>query len=96
MEDDAIAREKPPNRLVLLSDKGWHYQNKMYQNRSKNNGLVQSMSRRGNCRENSMMENFFGLMKSELLYMHRWNTLDEFETTLDEYIEYYNKDRIKL
>lgn len=43
-----------------------------------------------------MMENFFGLMKSELLYMHRWNTLDEFETTLDEYIEYYNKDRIKL
>ena len=35
-------------------------------------------------------------MKSELLYLHRWNTLDEFETALDEYIEYYNKDRIKL
>lgn len=43
-----------------------------------------------------MKENFFGIMKSELLYLHRWNTLDEFETALDEYIEYYNKDRIKL
>ena len=43
-----------------------------------------------------MMENFFGLMKSELLYLQNWNTLDEFEAALDEYIEYYNKDRIKL
>jgi len=96
MVDDAIAREKPPKGLVLHSDQGWHYQNRMYQNRLKNNGLVQSMSRRGNCLDNSMMENFFGIMKSELLYLHRWNTLDEFETALDEYIEYYNKDRIKL
>ena len=96
MVDGAIARAKPPKGLVLHSDQGWHYQNKMYQNRLKNNGLVQSMSRRGNCLDNSMMENFFGIMKSELLYLHRWNTLDEFETALDEYIEYYNKDRIKL
>ena len=62
----------------------------------KNNGLVQSMSRRGNCLDNSMMENFLGIMKSELLYLHRWDTLDELEAVLDEYIEYYNKDRIKL
>ena len=96
MVDDAIAHEKPPKGLILHSDQGWHYQNKMYQNRLKNNGLVQSISRRGNCLDSSMMENFFGIMKSELLYLHRWNTLDEFETALDEYIEYYNKDRIKL
>ena len=54
------------------------------------------MSRKGNCLDNSMMENFFGLMKSELLYLQNWNTLDEFEAALDEYIEYYNNDRIKL
>ena len=54
------------------------------------------MSRRGNCLDNSMMENFLGIMKSELLYLHRWDTLDELEAVLDEYIEYYNKDRIKL
>ena len=62
----------------------------------KNNGLIQSISRKGNCLDNSMMENFFGLMKSELLYLQNWNTLDEFEAALDEYIEYYNNDRIKL
>ena len=43
-----------------------------------------------------MMENFFGLMKSELLYLQRWDTIDDFEAALDEYIKYYNNDRIKL
>ncbi|MBQ7750129.1 MAG: IS3 family transposase [Bacteroidales bacterium] len=54
------------------------------------------MSRKGNCRDNSMMENFFGLMKSELLYLQKWNTLTDFEAALDDYIEYYNNERIKL
>ena len=54
------------------------------------------MSHKGNCLDNSMMENFFGLMKSELLYLQRWNTIDDFEAALDEYIKYYNNDRIKL
>lgn len=96
MVDAAIEKENPPEGLVLHSDQGWHYQHKSYQTRLKNNGLIQSMSRKGNCLDNSMMENFFGLMKSELLYLQNWNTLDEFEAALDEYIEYYNNDRIKL
>ena len=82
--------------LIIHSDQGWHYQHKMYQNKLKTNGLIQSMSRKGNCLDNSMMENFFGLMKSELLYLQRWDTIDDFEAALDEYIKYYNNDRIKL
>lgn len=96
MLDAAIAKEKPPKGLVLHSDQGWHYQHKSYQNKLVNNGLIQSMSRKGNCLDNSMMENFFGLMKSELLYLQKWNTLADFETALDDYIEYYNNERIKL
>lgn len=96
MVDEAIEKEHPSQGLILHSDQGWHYQHKMYQNKLKINGLVQSMSRKGNCLDNSMMENFFGIMKSELLYLQRWNTLEEFETALDDYIEYYNNDRIKL
>ena len=42
------------------------------------------MSRKGNCLDNSMMENFFGLMKSELLYLQHWDTIDDFEAALDE------------
>ena len=67
MIDDAIARENPPKGLIIYSDQGWHYQHKMYQNKLKTNGLIQSMSRKGNCLDNSMMENFFGLMKSDIL-----------------------------
>ncbi|MBR6465917.1 MAG: IS3 family transposase [Bacteroidales bacterium] len=54
------------------------------------------MSRKGNCLDNSMMENFFGLMKSELLYSQKWNTLADFEDALVDYIEYHNNERIKL
>lgn len=96
MVDTAIEKEKPPRGLILHSDQGWHYQHKSYQNKLISNGLIQSMSRKGNCLDNSMMENFFGLMKSELLYLQKWNTLADFEAALDDYIEYYNNERIKL
>ena len=54
------------------------------------------MSRKGNCLDNAMMENFFGLMKTELLYLHEWESVDQFEEALRAYIHYYNYDRIKL
>lgn len=54
------------------------------------------MSRKGNCLDNAMMENFFGLMKSELLYVNKYESMDEFIKDLKEYIVYYNNDRIKL
>ena len=82
--------------LILHSDQGWHYQHLSYQNLLKDKGIIQSMSRKGNCLDNAMMENFFGLMKNELLYLHDWNSVDEFKHALVDYIRYYNNDRIKL
>lgn len=55
-----------------------------------------SMSRKGNCLDNSIMENFFGLMKSELLYVNRFDSMDDFKRQLADYIDYYNNKRIKL
>lgn len=54
------------------------------------------MLRKGNCLDNAVMENFFGIMKSELLYLHNWNSLEEFTRELKKYMHYYNYDRIKL
>ena len=62
---------------------------------SKDKGVQQSMSRKGNCLDYSVMENFFGLLKSELLYLIKFKSMDHFKTELIEYLEYYNNERIK-
>ena len=85
-----------PEGVVLHSDQGWHYQHAAYQNSLKKHGIVQSMSRKGNCLDNAMMENFFGLMKSELLYPGKYTSAEVFKKDLIEYIDYYNNKRIKL
>ena len=91
------AFEKIPNNtnLILHSDQGWQYQHKMYQRRLKEKGIHQSMSRKGNCLDNAVMENFFGLLKSELLYLREFECLEEFREELEKYIYYYNHQRIK-
>lgn len=62
----------------------------------KDRKITQSMSRKGNCLDNSMMENLFGLMKKELLYLRKWDYIDQFARELVKYIRYYNEQRIKL
>lgn len=68
---------------------------KQYQFRLRQKGIRQSMSRKGNCLDNTVMENFFGLLKSELLYLQELKSLNHFLRELDEYIDYYNNRRIK-
>ena len=80
---------------ILHSDQGFQYQHKNYQKFLKDNHIIQSMSRRGNCLDNAVMENFFGLLKSELLYLQKFDSIDHFLKELDEYLRYYNMDRIK-
>ena len=58
-------------------------------------GIRQSMSRKGNCLDNAVMENFFGLLKSELLYLMKFESMDHFKRELIEYLDYYNNHRIK-
>lgn len=61
----------------------------------KNKGIRQSMSRKGNCLDNAVIENFFGLLKSELLYLQEFESMQHFKRELIEYLEYYNNKRIK-
>ena len=84
--------------LILHSDQGWQYQHQSYQQRLKNNGIIQSMSRKGNSMDNGLMENFFGLLKTEMFYDQedKYKTTDELIKAIDEYINYYNYDRIKV
>ena len=87
----------PPNVTPLLhSDQGWQYQMKEFQQLLKEHGIRQSMSRKGNCLDNSVMENFFGRLKVEMFYGEKFQTTDEFIGCLKEYIRYYNNDRISL
>ena len=81
--------------LILHSDQGWQYQNKYYRQMLKQKGIRQSMSRKGNCLDNAVMENFFGLLKSELLYLQKFQSIEHFKQELAEYLDYYNKQRIK-
>ncbi len=95
MLDKAFEKIPHNTNLIFHSDQGWQYQMKQYQVRLKEKGVRQSMSRKGNCYDNSLAENFFGLLKSELLYLQQFDSLEHFKKELIEYIEYYNNKRIK-
>ncbi len=91
------AFEKIPNdtHLILHSDQGWQYQMRRYQKVLEKKGIIQSMSRKGNCLDNAVMENFFGLLKTELFYLQKFDTIEQFIEELKTYIDYYNNKRIK-
>ena len=68
---------------------------KKYQETLKQYRITQSMSRKGNCLDNAVIENFFGLLKSELLYLQKFESMAHFEQELQDYIHYYNHKRMK-
>ena len=67
-----------------------------YREMLKTHGIIQSMSRKGNCLDNSQTENLFGVMKKEMFYGHEFEikTLNKLKCTINDYINYYNNDRI--
>ena len=95
MLEKALERLPEDHQLLMHSDQGWHYQMKHYRHALQSRGIVQSMSRKGNCYDNSVMENFFGIMKSEFLYLKEFESIEHFKEELDKYINYYNTKRIK-
>lgn len=95
MISEAVKKIPMDSGLIVHSDQGWHYQHAMYQKTLKDKGIIQSMSRKGNCLDNAVIENFFGLLKSELLYLQKFSSMNEFVKELNKYIVYYNNDRIK-
>ena len=81
---------------ILHSDQGWQYQMREFQRQLKEHNILQSMSRKGNCLDNSVIENFFGRLKVEMYYGEKFQTVDEFVHRLEEYIHYWNNERISL
>ena len=93
---DSAACQLPPGAAgILHSDQGWQYQHRQYQRKLANYGIIQSMSRKGNCLDNAVIENFFGLLKSELLYLQKFHSMEHFKQELIAYLDYYNNQRIK-
>ena len=95
MLEQAFQKVPDNTGLLLHSDQGWHYQHKQYRKMLEEKGIKQSMSRKGNCYDNSVMENFFGHLKSELLYLQEFDSVEHFKAELIDYIDYYNNRRIK-
>ncbi len=95
MLDQAFERVTDQDKLLIHSDQGWHYQMKQYRHSLTKCGITQSMSRKGNCYDNAVIENFFGIMKSEFLYRKEFESITHFKQELAKYIEYYNHKRIK-
>jgi putative transposase len=92
----ALRSLSPNDKPMLHSDQGWQYRMPPYQRMLREHGLVQSMSRKGNCLDNAAIESFFAVLKSECFYLNKFASVDALQVELTRYIHYYNHDRIKL
>jgi transposase InsO family protein len=91
----AFAKLLRQDTPLLHSDQGWQYQMPLYRRLLAEHGLVQSMSRKGNCLDNAAMESFFGTLKSEFFYLNHFDTIEQLQAGIRQYIHYYNHHRIK-
>ncbi|ENM5762439.1 IS3 family transposase [Vibrio mimicus] len=96
MLEEAISTLTPESKPIIHSDQGWQYRHRAYQKQLNDNGLAQSMSRKGNCLDNAVAENFFALLKTEMYHNRRFEDADDLMEQIKEYIEYYNTKRIKV
>ena len=96
MLNKLFLRLPPTSRPLLHSDQGWQYQMQEYQTMLKDHNITQSMSRKGNCLDNCVMENFFGRLKTEMFFEENFSSVDDFEQKLEEYICYFNNGRVSL
>lgn len=92
-----LALKKLPenHNLIVHTDQGFHYQHKSWINMLEERKVMQSMSRRGNCLDNSPMENFFGILKQEMFYGEQFESLEQLAKEIEKYIEWYNYKRRK-
>ena len=95
MLNNAFTQIPDGTGLILHSDQGWQYQHKQYQQLLQKKGIPHSMSRKCNCLDNAVIEDFFGLLKSELLFLQEFESLEHFKHELIDYLDYYNNRRIK-
>ena len=89
-------KKKVAGRLQLHSDQGFQYTSQAYFNLTKEYGITPSMSRRGNCYDNALAENFFSILKSECIYRQKIKTFHQANQLIDDFIYFYNHERIQL
>jgi transposase InsO family protein len=89
-------KKKVAAELQLHSDQGFQYTSQAYFKLTQRYGITPSMSRRGNCYDNAMAENFFSILKTECIYRHKPSTFREANDMIDRYILFYNQERIQL
>lgn len=85
----------PEPGWMMHTDQGFQYQHSSWRNLIHDNGGVQSMSRKANCYDNAVMENFFGHLKTEMYHGEAFDTVAEFNQAIDDYIQWYNTERIQ-
>ena len=91
----AVQKETVAAELQLHNDQGFQYTSQAYFALTQAYGITPSMSRRGNCYDNAMAENFFSILKTECIYRNKLKTFDEARRLIDEYIDFYNNERIQ-
>ena len=92
----AKRKEKVTAELQLHSDQGFQYTSHSYFKLTQSYGIIQSMSRRGNPYDNALAENFFSILKTECIYRTKLKTYEEAKSLIDEYIYFYNHERLQL
>ena len=97
MLNNAFERFPTTKGVIMHSDQGWQYQHTYYREELKRHGIIQSMSRKGNCYDNCIIETFFGRMKNEMFYGYEkeYTSFEKFKAAVAEYIAYYNNERIQ-
>ncbi len=93
---DAKKKEKVTADVQLHSDQGFQYTSQGYYRLTKSYGITPSMSRRGNPYDNALAENFFSILKTECIYRTKLSTYKEARLIIDDYIYFYNNQRIQL
>ena len=82
-----------PKNVIIQSDQGWQYRHVSYKHFLKKKNAVQSMSRKGNGLDNAVIENFWGILKTEWFYLNGFDSVDTFLEQLEDYIHYFNYER---
>lgn len=92
----AMQNTRVAGELLLHSDQGFQYTSHAYFTLAQQYGITPSMSRRGNCLDNALAENFFSILKTECIYPAKPQTFAQAELLIDEFIHFYNHERIQL
>lgn len=93
---EAIAKRKDVYGLIIHSDQGFQYTSFEYKSICKSNGITISMSRKGNPIDDSPMERWHDILKKETLYNNNITSLQEYQKLVEDWILFYNNDRLKL